>query len=563
MSLPFLPRYPLISLVMITIAVFMLVALATRHPLFAEQGDLPIISQANDQPGEEVVPVTGPAGVTFLPVVSRPYTGLNNCRYGVATLSGEQNEMIDELGAGWHLNFGINIDPTPNGSQFTPVIRVTQDKLDDGTYLDTFTITPSILTANPNSPNSLLYWLRRRPGTTWIVGNEVDRGPNPGGTVSGQGDTYPAVYARAYHDVYQYIKQYDPTATVAISALVQVTPGRLQYLDKVWDSYLTTYGTSIPVDVWNMHLYILPELDAAGNPNGIANIALDTDPALGRRESGGNTALCALDEVYCFAEHDDMGVFAQQIVDMRIWMKNHGQQNKPLILSEYSLLYPFEDKGNGNCFLSDEYGNCFTRPRVMSFMTNSFNYLETAIDPNLGYPLDGNRLVQQWLWFSINHGTDAGSVSNLTDDEVNLNEIGQIFSNAVSAIPPAVNLIPDQASNPSAFAVDGTADVNLWLSFRNTGNTTLRQAFSVTFYANVALTNVIGTTIVSNDNLIGCGQQAYQASTVWNNLPVGTYPFWAKVDSLGSIFENNEDDNVITGTVTVSASGVLLPVIHK
>lgn len=559
---PLFRRYPFISLVMVTILVFMMVSLATRHTLFAEQGDSPIISQI-DEASEEVTPEDGPAGATFLPVVSRPYSGFNNCRYGVATLSGAQNELIDELGAGWHLNFSMNIGPTPNGSQFVPVIRVTQDKLKDGTYLDSFTAYPSIATADPNAPSSLRYWLGQRPVVTWIVGNEVDRGPNPGSTVSGQGDIYPAVYARAYHDIYQYIKQYDPTATVAISALVQVTPGRLQYLDKVWDAYLAAYGTTIPVDVWNMHLYILPELDAAGNPNSIANIALDTNPALGRRESGGNTALCALDEVYCFAEHDDMTVFAEQIVDMRIWMKNHGQQNKPLILSEYSLLYPYEDKGNGNCFLQDEYGNCFTRPRVITFMTNSFNYMETAIDPNLGYPLDGNRLIQQWLWFSISHGTNAGSVSNLTDDEVTLNEIGQMFRNTVMTIPPTVNLIPDQASNPIVFAGAGTADVNLWLTFRNNGNTALRQPFSVTFYANAALTNVIGTAIVSNDDMIGCGQQAYQASTIWNNLPVGTYPFWAKVDSTGTISESDENDNVITGTVTVNESGVLLPVIHK
>ena len=42
--------------------------------------------------------------------------------------------------------------------------------------------------------------------------------------------------------------------------------------------------------------------------------------------------------VYCFAEHDNMAIFDQQVRAMRTWMKNHGQQNKPLIISEYSLL---------------------------------------------------------------------------------------------------------------------------------------------------------------------------------------------------------------------------------
>jgi hypothetical protein len=86
-------------------------------------------------------------------------------------------------------------------------------------------------------------------------------------------------------------------------------------------------------------------------------------------------------------------------------MKEHGQQNKPLILSEYSLLYPFEDYDDPinptQCYLQDEFGKCFTAARVSSFMTRTFQYLETATDPNLGYPLDNYRLVQQWLWFSM------------------------------------------------------------------------------------------------------------------------------------------------------------------
>ena len=56
---------------------------------------------------------------------------------------------------------------------------------------------------------------------------------------------------------------------------------------------------------------------------------------------------------------------------MRTWMKQHGQQNKPLILSEYSLLYPYDIDPEG-CFLQDEYGNCFTPQRVSTFMKNSF-----------------------------------------------------------------------------------------------------------------------------------------------------------------------------------------------
>ena len=72
----------------------------------------------------------------------------------------------------------------------------------------------------------------------------------------------------------------------------------------------------------------------------------------------------------------------------RRWMKDHGQQNKPLIISEYGVL------------MALGYG--FPADRVNDFMTASLTYLLNATDPDLGYPSDGNRLVQRWAWFSLN-----------------------------------------------------------------------------------------------------------------------------------------------------------------
>ena len=92
----------------------------------------------------------------------------------------------------------------------------------------------------------------------------------------------------------KFIKNVDPTAQVAISGLVEVTPGRLQYLDIVWNTYMQEFGTPMPVDMWTMHLYILPEVqlqpDGSIDANGIANVALGTNKALGKRESNGTAA---------------------------------------------------------------------------------------------------------------------------------------------------------------------------------------------------------------------------------------------------------------------------------
>jgi hypothetical protein len=64
---------------------------------------------------------------------------------------------------------------------------------------------------------------------------------------------------------------------VANSGLVQLTPGRLQYLDLMCQAYEEQFGGPVAVDAWNMHLYILPKAGMDGVPNGIANVALGTD----------------------------------------------------------------------------------------------------------------------------------------------------------------------------------------------------------------------------------------------------------------------------------------------
>lgn len=47
-----------------------------------------------------------------------------------------------------------------------------------------------------------------------------------------------------------------------------------------------------------MHFDILAEVDTARDPNNIANVALGTDPSIGKRGSGGDPTQCPLDDVY-------------------------------------------------------------------------------------------------------------------------------------------------------------------------------------------------------------------------------------------------------------------------
>jgi hypothetical protein len=443
------------------------------------------------------------------------------------------------------------------------VINVKQNK-NGCTYLDGYYTSPAL------TEDGLGAVIRAAPGSLWLVGNEPDRGPNPENCLSRvQDDTYPEIYAHAYHDVYSFIKQRDPTARVANAGLVQVTPGRLQYLDKVWAEYTRRYGGPMPVDVWNMHLYILSEAHADGTPNGNASIALGTDPALAIRERGGPYR-CGDALVYCLADHDNMAIFAQQVVAMRTWMKKHEQRNKPLIISEYSLLWPYEIDidpvtGEKTCYIQDENGNCFTPQRVSAFMKNSLTYLEGAVDPALGYPLDGNRLVQRWMWFTAYTSGYTGSSSNLLENTlVKQTLVGETFQSEAASRVSSVNFLPGQVTGLAGH-VSGpgqTATAGLSVEVFNNGSVANTVPTQVTFYSDSALTQVIGTVTVS-ETINGCAARSYRVYTTWAGLPLGAHPFWVKVDSANSVIETNEADNVGAGVVYVYAHDLYLPIMSR
>jgi hypothetical protein len=247
------------------------------------------------------------------------------------------------LGFGWYLGWTVNPNRFHSAElEYVPIIRVREDGF------------------SPDGP-ALLSAVDALPGALWLIGNEPD--------VKWQDNVTPAAYARAYHDLYVRIKSHDPTSQVAIGGVSQPTPLRLRYLDLILEAYETRYGESMPVDVWNVHSFILrEERDSWG---------VDIPP--GMTDQTGR-----LHEI---DDHDDLSIFRQQIVDFRRWMKAQGQQDKPLIVTEYGILMPAE------------YG--FAPQEVERFMLGTFEFFRSAIDPTLGYPADGFRLVQRWCWFSL------------------------------------------------------------------------------------------------------------------------------------------------------------------
>lgn len=496
--------------------------------------------------------------------------GAPNCRYGASVGAQSQDPYLVAMGMGWIITF--NASPgrmTPPGVENVPMIRMQQDRDNQGNRLPSYTIFSTPLTDDPGGLGPMLAAF---PGRVWIVGNEVDR-------EFWQDDMEPYIYAQAYHDVYTFIKERDPSAQVAVSGLVQVTPNRLEYLDLVWESYLQQYGTAMPVDVWTMHIYVLPEarLTNQGQIVGSsASIAIGTSCYEDRNitscanikwQSDGTPTLCPQGNVYCYAEHDEMGTFVEHAVAMRQWMKAHGQQQKPLWLTEFSLLYPFADYDDPvnptTCFLMDELQGCFTPNRVNNFMQQSIEYLETAVDPNLGYSLDGNRLVQRWLWYTMAVPDDyeAGSASRLISldangDPVDFTPMGLMMQSEIASRPQAANFLLTDATST---AVSNTTQVSITVDVLNNGNIAAETSYTVSFFRDAALTDLIDTVVI-NSGLAGCTRWRETVMVNFDGLQEGLNPFWAEVS--GSE-DSQPEDNVISGFVIVNPTQVFLPVMQR
>jgi hypothetical protein len=503
--------------------------------------------------------------VAYMPVVSTQQW-LTNCRYGIGNQAGQAaKDWVDYLGAGHYINFEPRFygPPMLDSVELLPQIRIRQDRK-DGQFLNSYTIDPP-LTMDPGGLGALL---EQNQGATWLAGNEPDVDN------SAQDRIFPELYAQGYHEVYTYIKAHDPEAQVAIAGLSMMTPGRVQYLDKVWNAYINQYGEPIPVDVWNMHLYILAEINPDTGEYADGKVALGTDPALAKKEATGTReqqqSKCPRNDVYCRAEHDDLNIFKEQIVNMRTWMKAHGQQNKPLIVSEYSLLYPFVDYNDPinptECFLMDEFGKCFTQPRVTAFLNKTADYMEQARDTNLGYAADDYHLVQQWTWFAmkVDFGA-AGDSSNLLIDnyksaplwtDAGLTPVGRAYRERARNSERTVNLIAGDAPDVQKNSSGTLTDVDLSVSFYNNGSAGILDSFNITFYKDSALTQVIGETEINprlSGIINGCSwDHPTDTATVTWSVPVGTHNFWAKIDGRNSIGETNEGDNVTSGKVTIN-----------
>ena len=457
--------------------------------------------------------VTAPVYAQSCPLYPSPHLRIG---YNVARDDGADITNYDtaRLGAGWYHDYGMRTNPSqPGGIAHHQMVRG----------------------ANRTTPESIQQLLPQigrvvdaNPGDFWILGNEPDR--------YGQDGLTPAQYARFYHDVYYFIKQRDPSSHIAIAGIVQPTKLRLRYLDMVLSAYEQQYGEKMPIDIMDIHNFILPENCGwgAGIPPGLNAYANEGTPCPAT-----------------LAAHGDIETFKQQIRTFRQWMKDRGYQDRPLVISEYGIL------------LSQYHG--FPHSVVRNYMLGSFDFMLNTKDSATGYPADDYRLVQQFAWFSLNYyefdlATYRGLNGNLFDHSSRqIKPLGVDFANYTSQITVRTIDLAMKSFQATPSTVNGGAPVTLQVAFANRGGVAA-EGVTVRFYDGNPKNQgqFLGSSSTFSQILPGC-EQTQNVSFVWTPLQAGAYSLFAELVATNQRLDSEQANNYANQAVDVLTSATVTP----
>ena len=478
-------------------------------------------------------------------VMAQPPAPFPNCRLGIggafAPYVGDYD--VAQLNMGLYLDWTSHANVSsetglPTSVDFIQTVRLHQTKVGDWSSAY---VSPPSYTVFPNL-NTIVSRAAAAPGSVWRIGNEIERRDWDGGE---QDEITPELYAQAFHEIRTAIKAVDPTARFAIGSVIQPTPLRLKYLDRVWQSYQSRYGYSMgnDIDIWVVHVFPLREIRnswgaeiPAGFDNDDSDPTNDYDPTEGFLYGASNSTVVA--------EHLSLARFEAFVVALRTWMADHGQRNKPLLITEYGVLYK-------------TFGN-ITEQDVKDHLTGSFDYLFNATNSTVGYPRDNNRLVQSWVWYSLNDEAFNGNLFNPNTKQ--LASIGNTWKSYVqnTAKPLASLRQPNlrvmslnaDISAPKA-PPNGTVNVTLRAEIVNDGNTRSGSGnqLAVSFWdgdPDLPASTQIGSTQYLSD-LQGCG--AYKTVSVVWPVAVGSYEWYVKVEPVSD--EPTTTDNVASRSLSV------------
>jgi hypothetical protein len=438
-------------------------------------------------------------------------------RFGfVAAWSGGWREEydIDRLGAGWYVEGASRACAlSPGGMDRAALIQVRN-----------YTGIPSWLGSR----------IDNHPGTIWLIGNEPDCIYHDNKT--------PEEYAEIYHELYTFIKDRDPTSQVSPGGIVQPTDLRLQWLDRVLGAYRAEHGVLMPVDVWNIHNLILREARGDWGCDIPPGINADHGSLIDPQET------------------DSMAIFRDQIGAFRQWMKDNGYRNRPLIVTEYGILMPAEYD-----FYPDPD---FDTARVNAFMSKTAEYFMNADDSLIGYPADGNRLVQRWAWFSLDwppwtHDFQGGFNGNLFDpDTMAITGHGLHFAGLTSSLPSLdyVELSPGLFSIPpvgGSVEPGQTITHSVLLEILNEGTMD-----SGPFTARLEYSGPVNGVLEQPVENVPAASSRWSTFTL-TDLQPGGYYLSAWIDSDSQVLESIECNNLANTEMFIPRQLVYLPLVAR
>ncbi|MFP4394949.1 MAG: hypothetical protein ACLFTI_06765, partial [Anaerolineales bacterium] len=375
--------------------------------------------------------ISAPAGPPYI---------YHNGRFGFgltrSASDAQEGDKPGYLNAGWYWDWSAR-----GASQLPPLTYVQTVRLkpikQDGEQIG--------YTASPTGTR-LLTAIAQQPGATWFIGNEPD--------CHVMDNMISEWYAYAYHDMYHIIKEADPTAKIAAGNIVQPTPQRLMYLDRVLAAYEEAYDEPLPADLWSIHSYILCEkcypYKPPGEPFAWGACWVPDWPSY--------SASYDIATFYSVYDHWDVEIYARRIITFRQWMVDNGYHNQGLVLPEYGILF-YEGLVGGMTYEDD-----------IEFMEAGFEWMQEARDPELGYAFDDDRLVQRWAWFSLDHGSyPGGSLFNPSTHKPE--KIGVAFHEATSQITPTTTfLLFDTGVTVAPPAPQSTLTATAAITVSNAGN---------------------------------------------------------------------------------------------
>lgn len=238
--------------------------------------------------------------------------------------------------------------------------------------------------------------------------------------------------------------------------------------------------------------------------------------------------------------YTDLSLIDEQLRAFRRWMKDHGQQHKPLINSEFGML------------LTKEHGIGYVETR--DYMLGVFEYfMNSAIDPELGHPGDGNRLLQEWFWYilakDVSHGEEFNT--DLFDsDTKQILPLGRDYSAFVRGLRTGYTDLETTflSATPTWPLFQGqAAHVQIQGAVRNRGNTPA-GSFRILLTEN---DSAIQQYVVDGLSAANQGKDTFPVDLLWTTMIQSNRTLTLAADSAGQVDEPCDPNNSRSTTLVV------------